>query len=123
MAVVVSDAGPLIALAKTDSPFVLRRLFSEVVVPVAVQRECLRKEGIDSRRIEDAAAEGWLGVVAVQVTDRFPRSLAGVAKTVCVSGNARKTRLLCVAWENRVWLNRRRRPASWPGKLARQGYG
>ena len=75
MAVVVSDAGPLIALAKTDSLFVLKRLFSQVVVPDAVRHECVAKEGLDSRRIEDAVADGWLSVAAVQVTERFPRSL------------------------------------------------
>lgn len=75
MAVVVSDAGPLIALAKTDSLYVLRRLFSHVVVPDAVRCECVAREGIDSRRIEDAVADGWLSVAAVQVTERFPRSL------------------------------------------------
>lgn len=75
MAVVVSDAGPLIALAKTESLFVLRCLFSEVVVPDAVWRECAGKDGADSRRIEEAAADGWLSFAAVQVTERFPRSL------------------------------------------------
>ena len=34
-----------------------------------------REKGIDSRRIEDAVADGWLSVTAVQVTERFPRSL------------------------------------------------
>ena len=75
MAVVVSDAGPLIALAKTDSLFVLQRLFSQATVPDAVRRECAAKEGIDSRRIEDAVADGWLSVAPVQVRERFPRSL------------------------------------------------
>ena len=34
-----------------------------------------REKGIDSRRIEDAVADGWVSVTAVQVTERFPRSL------------------------------------------------
>ena len=65
MAVVVSDAGPLIALAKTDSLFIPRMLFSRIRIPEAVERECSQKPGDDSRRIEEAVQDGWIGVVHV----------------------------------------------------------
>ena len=64
MAHVIGDAGPLIALAKVDSLFIPRDLFSPLRIPEAAWLECLRKAGEDSRRIEQAANEGWLDVVS-----------------------------------------------------------
>ena len=75
MAVVVSDAGPLIALARIDSLFIPKRLFSRVRIPEAVWLECREKPGEDSRRIERAANEGWLSVESVTVELQYPRSL------------------------------------------------
>ena len=75
MAVVVSDAGPLIALAGIDSLFIARQLFSRLLIPEAVWLECREKPGEDRRRIEQAADEEWLDVVSVTVRQPFPRSL------------------------------------------------
>ncbi len=67
MAVVISDAGPLIALAKVDSLFVPRVLFSRIRIPEAVRDECVRKPGEDTRRIEQAVDDGWIDVVSVKL--------------------------------------------------------
>ena len=75
MALVVSDAGPLIALARIDSLFILEHLFSRIRIPEAVWLECREKPGEDSRRIERAASEGWLNVASVTVEQPYPRSL------------------------------------------------
>ena len=75
MAVVVSDAGPLIALARIDSLFIPKRLFSRIRIPEAVWFECREKPGEDSRRIERAANEGWLSVDSVSVERPYPPSL------------------------------------------------
>ena len=75
MARVISDAGPLIALAKADSLFVPRDLFSRIRIPEAVWLECVQKTGADSRRIEQAASEGWLNVVPVATRRSHPPSL------------------------------------------------
>lgn len=78
MAVVVSDAGPLIALAKVDALFVARRLFSRLQIPEAVWSECRGKPGEDSRRIAQAGRDGWLRVVKLTTEatrKRFPHSL------------------------------------------------
>ena len=75
MARVISDAGPLIALAKADSLFVPRDLFSRIRIPEAVWLECVQKTGADSRRIEQAASEGWLDVVSVATKRSHPPSL------------------------------------------------
>ena len=75
MAYVITDAGPLIALAKVDALFVPRDLFSRVRIPEAVWFECRAKPGEDSRRIEQAAHEGWLEVVSVSTAPSLLPSL------------------------------------------------
>ena len=45
MAIVISDAGPLIALAKVDSLFIPRDLFSRLRIPEAVWLECRKQAG------------------------------------------------------------------------------
>ena len=75
MARVISDAGPLIALAKADSLFIPRELFSRLWIPVAVWLECRQRAGEDNRRIEQAANEGWLDVVSVAASRPLPPSL------------------------------------------------
>ena len=83
MAVVVSDAGPLFALAGVDALFSPRYLFSRIVIPEAVWFECRERPGEDSRKIERAANEGWLGVVSVTTKQPFPRSLgSGEVETI-----------------------------------------
>ena len=52
--IVVSDAGPLIALAKVDRLNVLQELSDEVYAPLAVHRELFAKPGSESSRLEDA---------------------------------------------------------------------
>ena len=75
MARVISDAGPLIAHAKVDSLFVPRDLFSRIRFPEAVWLESVQKTGADSRRIEQAAGEGWLNVVSVATGQSHSPSL------------------------------------------------
>ena len=75
MARVISDAGPLIALAKVDSLFIPRNLFSRIRIPEAVWLECVQKTGADSRRIEQAANAGWLNVASVTTKRSRPPSL------------------------------------------------
>jgi len=83
VATVISDAGPLIALAKVDSLFIPRELFSRLRIPEAVWLECRKKAGVDSRRIELAANEGWLEVVSVPNSRPFPVSLgSGEAEAI-----------------------------------------
>ena len=75
MAEIISDAGPLIALAKVDSLFIPKDLFSRLRIPEAVWSECKEKEGEDSRRIEQAVNEGWVDVVSVTEGLCLPPSL------------------------------------------------
>jgi len=54
---VVSDTGPLIALAKVDLLPLFNRLFGQVSIPPAVQVELLAKRGPESPRLEKALEE------------------------------------------------------------------
>lgn len=58
---VVTDAGPLMALGRQDLLGLLPALFQHVHVPDVVVRECLAHPELpDAQRIEAALAEGWL---------------------------------------------------------------
>jgi predicted nucleic acid-binding protein len=65
MAVVVTDAGPLIAFARVDALDLLRKLFGRVLVPEAVRAECCAKPGTDADRITAAIVQNWLVVTPV----------------------------------------------------------
>ena len=58
---VVTDAGPLMALGRQDLLGLLPALFQQVHVPEVVVRECLAHPDLpDAQRIEAALSEGWL---------------------------------------------------------------
>lgn len=50
----VSNTGPLIALAKIDQLSLLKKLFSELVIPPVVHSELLAKRGVETDRLEAA---------------------------------------------------------------------
>jgi uncharacterized protein len=50
---VVSDTGPIVALAKADQLSLLRILYVEILIPPAVHRELLAKAGPEAQRIDD----------------------------------------------------------------------
>ena len=63
MAVVIADAGPLIALAKINQLPLLPALFSKIVITQAVAAECLRGKSADANLIKQALDSGWLQCV------------------------------------------------------------
>jgi uncharacterized protein len=69
MAVVISDAGPLIALARIDGLEWLRELLGRVLIPGAVSAECCAKPGIDANRIAKAIDQQWLVATSVALPD------------------------------------------------------
>ena len=64
MHTVVSDTGPLIALAKVDRLYLLEHMFGEVLIPTAVYRELLAKPGVEAGYL-DRAYRDFLKVVPV----------------------------------------------------------
>lgn len=72
--IVVSDAGPLIALGRLDLIGLLGALFAEVLVPEVVIRECLaRPDNRDALRIRQALDQARLVACATP-----PGTLAGL---------------------------------------------
>ena len=74
---VVSDTGPLIALAKVEHLDLLRHLFAQVQIPPAVQAELLAKTGPEGARLEEALVR-FVKVKAVH--DPPPGVRAAVAR-------------------------------------------
>ncbi len=60
---IASDTGPLIALAKIDQLPLLQKLFTEVLVPLAVQSELLAKRGPETANLEAFMQEGGIRTV------------------------------------------------------------
>ena len=76
MAVVIADAGPLIALAKIAHLHLLSNLFTEVLVTQAVVDECVGSDTDDARLIQEALKSGILKCVNNPVlTNNLSRSL------------------------------------------------
>ncbi len=64
---IVSNTGPLIALAKANRLELLPALYGTVHIPPAVHRELLAKTGVEAARLDQALAS-WL-----MVDDRLGR--------------------------------------------------
>jgi predicted nucleic acid-binding protein len=82
MAVIIADAGPLIALAKIDHLTILQQLFGQVAITEAIKAEILTAQSNDARLIQAALAKGWLQCVAdPQLKTVVSRSLGLGEKT------------------------------------------
>lgn len=87
MALVVADAGPLIALAQIGQLAILHQLFGEITVPAAVWSESQAKPTEDSVIIRQAKEDGWIKVVTVEVDARFSHALhAGEVEALQLAG-------------------------------------
>ncbi len=75
MAIIISDAGPLIALAQINALHLLDQLFGQVQIPDVVMQECLAKQGADTEIIQQAIEDNRLNVINVNVEHEFPRTL------------------------------------------------
>ena len=64
MAVVIADAGPLIAFAKINQLNLLQLLFTGVAITQSIKQEVLAIKSNDALLIQAAIDEGWLQCVA-----------------------------------------------------------
>ena len=65
--IIISDAGPLISLAKTDQLFLLKELFEQVLIPKAVYNELsLDSHHKETDFLNQAIIDKWLKVVTPQ---------------------------------------------------------
>jgi predicted nucleic acid-binding protein len=65
---IVTNTGPLIALAKIDRLSLLPQLFNDILTPPAVQRELLAKIGREGSRLDNALSH----FIVVTKTPKFP---------------------------------------------------
>lgn len=82
---VVSNTGPLIALAKIDRLALLQQLFGEVFIPPVVHRELLGKAGAEANRLDQALA----AFVHVHTAPLAERELEVVAATQILDAGER----------------------------------
>lgn len=77
---VVSNTGPLIALAKVDQLHLRERLFGQVYIPPAVHRELLAKSGLEAARLDEALSS------FIQVKERpmFPAEVEALTNSLDV---------------------------------------
>ncbi|MEE9395372.1 MAG: hypothetical protein V3V31_00020 [Methylococcales bacterium] len=82
MALVVADAGPLIALGKIDQLSILQYFFTEITITEAVRAECFVNNGLDAQRIKKCIEQGWIKtVVNPELVNIHSRSLGLGEKT------------------------------------------
>jgi predicted nucleic acid-binding protein len=84
MAVVISDAGPLIALAKISQLHLLPALFTTVLITQAVADECLRSQSTDADLIKQALESGWLKCVDNPVFSHLLSRSLGVGEQTSI---------------------------------------
>jgi len=96
MAVVVTDAGPLIALARVEALDLLRELFDRVLIPEAVKTECCAKPGMDADRITAAIAQKWLVVTPVALVNAPAAQLGKGERQALALAQAHPSALLLV---------------------------
>jgi predicted nucleic acid-binding protein len=96
MAVVVTDAGPLVALARVDALDLLRELFGRVLIPEAVKTECCAKPGTDADRITAAIAQKWLMVTPVALVNAPAAQLGRGERQALALAQARPSALFLV---------------------------
>ena len=75
MAVIISDTGPLLALAGVEQLAILKALFKTVLIPAAVYQECLAKTDHAAALIEQAVEQAWLKIEVVPKPEGFPLCL------------------------------------------------
>lgn len=87
--VVVSDAGPLIALGRLDLLALLPKVFAQVQVPTAVLDECVaRPDNADAQRIQQAVDRHWLvacEAVPIVKEGLDPGECAAIARALEIS--------------------------------------
>lgn len=72
MAVIISDTGPLLALAGVGQLSMLQVLFRQVLIPTAVWQECQAQSDGAALAIAQAQQQGWLVVKTAAPPQDFP---------------------------------------------------
>jgi predicted nucleic acid-binding protein len=74
----ISNAGPLIHLAKTNALHILKNLYQTILIPTQVQTETVQKgkqKGApDAILIEEAINQGWIKTIKIQPNPEFQKA-------------------------------------------------
>jgi predicted nucleic acid-binding protein len=72
--IVIADAGPLIALARIESLYLMQRLFGRVTITVTVRNEIMPSNAAfaDAKLFASTLAEGWVDLVDAPIADYKP---------------------------------------------------
>ena len=86
---IVSNASPLICLAKVEKLSLLRDLFEKVVIEEEVKREAIdrgkEEEASDALVIENAVKEGWIEVEKIEAEKSFNGIHKGEGNTILLA--------------------------------------
>ncbi|MEA2032284.1 MAG: DUF3368 domain-containing protein [Euryarchaeota archaeon] len=86
---IISDASPLISMAKAGKHYLLRELFERVLIEEEVKRETIDKgkEGgaSDALVIEDAVKEGWIEIEKLREGKKFRGIHRGEGNTILLA--------------------------------------
>ena len=86
---IVSDASPLIYLAKAGKLYLLREMFGKVLIEEEVKRETIdqgkEESAPDASVIEDAVNAGWIEVAKVEEEKSFSGIHKGEGNTILLA--------------------------------------
>jgi len=98
MTSIVSNATPLIYLAKTSRLYLLKKLFGEVFIPEEVRNEVVDKGKQlgerDAYIVEKAIEDGWLRVLNVQIAETSIELEPGEATVLSLAKNLGRGEIL-----------------------------
>jgi len=83
----ISNAGPLIHLAKANALYILKHLYQTILIPNQVQTEAVQKGKLkgapDALLIEEAIKQGWIKTLKIQLNPEFQKAAqtAGLHQT------------------------------------------
>ncbi len=101
-----SDAGPLIWLGKCDTLHLLRKLYTEIVVPEAVYEEAvsrgLEKGFEDAQIIKKALEEEWIRVY--KTSKQFTDKVESVEKRLDIELGAGEREAIALALEKEIFI-------------------
>jgi predicted nucleic acid-binding protein len=92
---VISDTGPIIALAKTDNLHLLKSFFGEVTIPKAVYKEFMAGFGHEQAAIDEALAEF---IHVFQGVLKVPKSIKNYIDNL--GRGEREVILMAYNWQN-----------------------
>jgi len=96
----ISNAGPLIHLAKANSLHLLKAIYNTILIPEEVKNETVdkgkEKGHSDAFQIEKAIQQGWIKTIKVQLNSDFQKA----AKTAGIRNS--EAQVIQYAYQNRL---------------------